>query len=105
MKLPIIVKRYAVRCLLLMCAIICVLGLFSCKSNCNHVYSIHKTVEATCTEEGYNEYKCSECGDKHKETISAKGHTAGEAPTLDTLRIVVYMECNNNYNPTLRYNS
>lgn len=59
----------------------------ACKSNCNHSYSINKTVEATCTEEGYTEYKCSECGDKYKETISAKGHTAGEAPTLDASRV------------------
>lgn len=59
----------------------------SCSTNCNHVYSIHKTVEATCTEGGYNEYKCSECGDKYKETISAKGHTAGEAPTMDASQV------------------
>ena len=59
----------------------------SCRANCNHVYSIHKTVEATCTEEGYNEYKCSKCGDKYKETISAKGHAAGEAPTFDASQV------------------
>ena len=59
----------------------------SCESNCNHIYSVHKTVEASCTEEGYNEYKCSECGDKYKETISAKGRVAGETPTLEVSQV------------------
>lgn len=70
-------------------SIILLISFCSCQKNCNHTYYVHKTVEATCTEEGYNEYKCSECGDKYKETISAKGHTPGEAPTFDTAQVCV----------------
>ena len=68
-----------------MAVLICILissCLFSCESDCSHIYSIHKTVEATCTEEGYKEYKCSECKDRYRETIPAVAHTPGPEPSL-----------------------
>ncbi len=61
----------------------------SCKKDCNHAYYINERVEATCTKEGYEEYKCSECKDKYKESIPAKGHTPGEAPTLEASQVCV----------------
>lgn len=42
--------------------------------NCTHDY-VEKTYEATCTDDGYNEYTCLFCGDKYKDHyVSAKGH-------------------------------
>ncbi|MCC8029854.1 MAG: hypothetical protein LIO75_08700, partial [Lachnospiraceae bacterium] len=48
-----------------------------------HTFDLNRTKEATCTEEGYNYYVCTECGDSRIETISA-GHSYVEtviAPT------------------------
>ena len=45
----------------------------------DHSYEVTETVDATCTEDGYTVYTCSVCGDSYTETISATGHTAGEA--------------------------
>ena len=56
----------------------CVCFLSSCQANCVHSYIQRKIVAATCTEEGYTEYKCSECGDKYREAIPAT-HTPGPA--------------------------
>lgn len=39
-----------------------------------HKYNIVDKKEATCTIDGYVEYKC-ECGDTYKETVKATGHT------------------------------
>lgn len=38
-----------------------------------HKYTVQNTKSATCTEEGYNVYKCT-CGDSYKKAISALGH-------------------------------
>lgn len=40
------------------------------------------TVDATCTEDGYTEYTCERCGYVTVESISAKGHIAGEWVTV-----------------------
>lgn len=69
--------------LFLLLIFLCSISLLSsCKANCNHIYSLNKTKDSTCTEEGYNEYKCSECGDKYKETIPVIAHAPGPEPTL-----------------------
>ena len=77
--------------ILIYMAILCVslLSLISCSSECIHKYYVKKTVDATCEKEGYNEYKCSECGDKYKVPISVKEHTPGEAPTFDSSQVCV----------------
>ena len=67
-------------------------ALSGCKNNCSHQYSVVKTVEATCTEDGYKKYKCSECRDKYEEVIPAKGHKPGEAPTLDSSQLCTVCE-------------
>jgi len=42
-----------------------------------HSYELAETVEASCTEDGANIFKCS-CGDSYSELIPAKGHAWGE---------------------------
>ena len=39
-----------------------------------HQYKKYTVVEATCTEDGCIEYKCSACGDTYREVKSALGH-------------------------------
>ncbi len=44
-----------------------------------HEHNYIKTVvQPTCTENGYVDYACSECGANYKEIIPAKGHEASE---------------------------
>ncbi|MCD8004658.1 MAG: hypothetical protein LUE91_03260, partial [Oscillospiraceae bacterium] len=40
-----------------------------------HTYALKRTEEATCTEEGYNYYVCTNCGETLIETILATGHS------------------------------
>ena len=47
-----------------------------------HSYKVVNSKEATCTENGYVEYKCS-CGDSYKETTNAYGHNSSR-PTCTT---------------------
>ena len=63
--------------------LMCCFLLAACDNDCSHQYAISKTVDATCTEEGYTEYACSECGDTYRETIPMLAHTLGSAPTFD----------------------
>ena len=54
-----------------------VLLLASCGGNstCSHDYQLNKTVEVTCTADGYTEYVCTLCGDSYKsDIIRTKGH-------------------------------
>ena len=48
--------------------------------DCEHnwVEIKEKSKPATCTEDGYTFYECSECGDTKTETIKATGHHFGE---------------------------
>ena len=48
----------------------------------SHSYKVVNSKEATCTENGYVEYKCS-CGDSYKETTNAYGHNSSR-PTCTT---------------------
>ncbi len=72
------------------CLILCLLCCCfptACKKDCEHQYAVRKTVSATCTKDGYTVYKCTECGDRYKETIEANGHTKGAEPTLDASQV------------------
>ncbi len=44
----------------------------------HHTETILKTVDPTCTEDGYDIIKCSVCGDRYNKTIKALGHDYGE---------------------------
>ncbi len=46
----------------------------------NHTYEV-STIDATCTTDGSATYTCSVCGDVKTETVSATGHTEGNAVT------------------------
>ena len=49
-------------------------------STTEHNYVVDKVVDPTCTAEGYTVYTCSGCGGtKNGDTVSALGHTEGEA--------------------------
>lgn len=48
----------------------------------SHSYKVVNSKEATCTENGYVEYKCA-CGDTYKETTNAYGHNSSR-PTCTT---------------------
>lgn len=43
-----------------------------------HTYVLSGTQPATCTEVGYNVYKCSVCNEEKREEIPAVGHTYGD---------------------------
>ena len=49
-----------------------------------HSYKVVNSKEATCTENGYVEYKCS-CGDSYKETVNAHGHKWSTKTTTETI--------------------
>ncbi|MCD7982158.1 MAG: hypothetical protein LUF32_07600 [Clostridiales bacterium] len=48
-----------------------------------HTFELNRTKEATCTEEGYNYYVCTECGDSWTETIPAGHSYAGMTETIE----------------------
>ena len=64
----------------LLCLLSALLMLFTCgcgndsNNECDHDYELVKTVDASCTEDGYKKYECSECGDSYKKEISKTGH-------------------------------
>ena len=43
-----------------------------------HDYFMFDSAEPTCTEDGYEEYSCDECGDTYREEFPALGHTFDE---------------------------
>jgi DNA-directed RNA polymerase subunit RPC12/RpoP len=43
-----------------------------------HDYQITKSVAPTCTEDGYDVYTCTKCGDSYQETRKALGHAWSE---------------------------
>lgn len=49
-----------------------------------HSYKVVNSKEATCTENGFVEYKCS-CGDSYKETTNAHGHKWTTKTTTETI--------------------
>lgn len=44
------------------------------QKKCEHEYEAQKTVEATCTEDGYVALECTKCGKDKKDRIVATGH-------------------------------
>lgn len=53
----------------------------SCEATRNeteHTWLLTQNIEATCTEEGRKEYKCSECDRTKVDVIEAKSHNPGE---------------------------
>lgn len=44
----------------------------------DHNYELINTVASTCKVAGYNEYKCSLCGDTYQEALPLAEHTAGK---------------------------
>ncbi len=44
-----------------------------------HKFKLIKEKDATCLEDGYKKYECSECGETKKDTIKALGHTKASA--------------------------
>ena len=63
-----------------------------------HIYQIVRTVEPTCTEEGYYQYTCT-CNASYISTIKATGHEGGN-PTYTTEGICE--KCNERYLPMLK---
>ena len=64
----------------------------------DHTYTIIRTVQPTCTQDGYNHHACS-CGMAYQTIISATGHEGG-APTYTAEGIC--KKCNERYLPMLR---
>ena len=70
----------SVLCLLMV--VFCVIGLTACGGDdkCSHQWGEWSTTtNATCTEAGSQERKCSECGETETSTIAALGHDWNEA--------------------------
>ncbi len=70
----------SVLCLLMV--VFCVVGLTACGGDdkCSHQWGEWSTTtNATCTEAGSQERKCSECGETETSTIAALGHDWNEA--------------------------
>ena len=71
-----------------------------------HTYELTETVAATCTEQGYTLYTCTECGDTRKDNYTeAKGHNYSEysvAATCTTAGYTVYscLDCGYTYTET-----
>ena len=63
----------------------------------DHDYELTESVDATCTEDGYDVYTCSVCGETYTETTEATGHTYKKVYTYtdeDTGEIYgYYYEC------------
>ena len=49
-----------------------------------HSYSLINTVNATCTANGYKEYKCSSCGNTYRETLYRIDHNYNKVVTEPT---------------------
>ena len=82
-------KKNKIICIFL-CVLLTVYNFTSCGNEpCEHRYFLNDTEEATCTEDGSKEYKCDNCGDTYRDTVFAKGHTPGEAPTFDSPQICI----------------
>ena len=43
-------------------------------NGCKHTWVLIDSAEPTCTEDGYNKYRCSRCGKEKTETVEALGH-------------------------------
>lgn len=63
----------------LLCLLCALLMVFTCgcgdNDECPHNYKIIKTVEATCTRDGYNKYECNKCGHTYKTEVSKNEHS------------------------------
>lgn len=44
------------------------------QKKCEHEYEVQKTVEATCTKDGYVASECTKCGKDKKDRVVATGH-------------------------------
>ena len=70
-----------------------------------HNYTVTEAKNSTCTQEGYQIYTCSICGNSYKETISKKAHsytTKIVAPTCTEQGYTLHAcsNCGNNYKDT-----
>lgn len=45
---------------------------------CDHDWQLTDSKEPTCTEDGFETYTCSKCGDSYTNTLKATGHKPGE---------------------------
>ena len=74
-------SKFLAKILCVLMVVFCVMGLTACgEKECDHQWgkwSVKK--EATCTETGLRERKCSECGEKEKEKIELAAHDWTEA--------------------------
>ena len=74
-------SKFLAKILCVLMVVFCVMGLTACgEKECDHQWgkwSVKK--EATCTEKGLRERKCSECGEKEKEKIELADHDWTEA--------------------------
>lgn len=74
-------SKFLAKILCVLMVVFCVMGLAACgEKECDHQWgkwSVKK--EATCTETGLRERKCSECGEKEKEKIELADHDWTEA--------------------------
>ena len=74
-------NRLLASVLCLLTVAFCVVGLVACgEDECTHQWGEWSTtINATCTEAGAQERKCSECGETERSTIDALGHDWNEA--------------------------
>ena len=74
-------RKFLAKILCVLMVVFCIMGLAACgEKECDHQWgkwSVKK--EATCTETGLRERKCSECGEKEKEKIELADHDWTEA--------------------------
>ena len=68
-------KRFLAGIFCLLMVVICVVGLTSCESKCDHKWSDWKaTAETSCTEPTEKQRTCSLCDEVEKKTFDAEGH-------------------------------
>lgn len=58
---------------------------------CQHSYTLTDLLEPTCSDDGYNEYTCDNCGDSYQDPVLSRGHSY--APATCTLPKIC-TECN-----------
>ena len=58
----------------LILAILLCISLLDCGRECAHDYQAVKTLDASCTQDGYTKYECAICGNTYKDKVRAIGH-------------------------------
>lgn len=63
----------------LLCLLSALLMLFACgcgnKHECSHYYEAARTVNASCTEDGYIKYTCARCSHSYRSQLPQTGHS------------------------------